>query len=118
MKKSLLTVLMAVCGMVATAQSYGILVNGKMYFAGEPTSEFEGFQQYLINKRNGRSIRVGIIFILIANIKNNLIIAALSFSIVGSKFLDGINSQPVSFSDKGAYHTGGTQNKINALVQL
>ncbi len=47
MKKSLLTVLMAVCGMVATAQSYGILVNGKMYFAGEPAGEFEGFQQYL-----------------------------------------------------------------------
>ena len=29
------------------AQSYGILVNGKTYFAGSLTSEFEGFTQYL-----------------------------------------------------------------------
>ena len=47
MKKTLLTVLMAVCGLVATAQNYGILVNGKMYYAGEYTTEFEGFTQYL-----------------------------------------------------------------------
>ena len=30
-----------------SAASYGILVNGRMYFAGEPAGEFEGFQQYL-----------------------------------------------------------------------
>ena len=29
------------------AASYGILVNGKTYFAGEPAGEYEGFQQYL-----------------------------------------------------------------------
>jgi hypothetical protein len=29
------------------AASYGILVNSKTYFAGEPAGEFEGFQQYL-----------------------------------------------------------------------
>ena len=29
------------------AQSYGILVNGKIYFAGSYTDEFEGFTQYL-----------------------------------------------------------------------
>ena len=30
-----------------SAASYGILVNGKTYFAGEKVDEFEGFQQYL-----------------------------------------------------------------------
>lgn len=30
-----------------SAASYGILVNGKTYFAGEPAGEFEGFSQYL-----------------------------------------------------------------------
>ena len=30
-----------------SAASYGILVNGTTYFAGEPAGEFEGFQQYL-----------------------------------------------------------------------
>lgn len=30
-----------------SAASYGILVNGKIYFAGTKTSEFEGFTQYL-----------------------------------------------------------------------
>lgn len=30
-----------------SAADFGILVNGKMYFAGEPAGEFEGFQQYL-----------------------------------------------------------------------
>ena len=29
------------------AQSYGILVNGKIYFQGTKVDEFEGFQQYL-----------------------------------------------------------------------
>lgn len=30
-----------------SAASYGILVNGNMYFAGTHTDDFEGFQQYL-----------------------------------------------------------------------
>ncbi len=30
-----------------SAASYGILVNGKTYFAGSPAGEFEGFTQYL-----------------------------------------------------------------------
>ena len=37
-------VLMAVS---MSAASYGILVNGKIYFAGTKVDEFEGFQQYL-----------------------------------------------------------------------
>ena len=37
-------VAVAACAM---AGSYGILVNGTTYFAGEPAGEFEGFQQYL-----------------------------------------------------------------------
>ena len=38
-----------------SAASYGILVNGKMYFAGEKTGEFEGFTQYLahVQVQNG-----------------------------------------------------------------
>lgn len=35
------------CAIGSFAQSYGILVNGKMYFAGSYTDEFEGFTQYL-----------------------------------------------------------------------
>lgn len=37
-------VAVAACAM---AGSYGILVNGTTYYAGEPAGEFEGFQQYL-----------------------------------------------------------------------
>ena len=33
--------------MALHAASYGILVNGKTYFAGTPAGEYEGFQQYL-----------------------------------------------------------------------
>ena len=33
--------------MALQAASYGILVNGKTYFAGTPAGEYEGFQQYL-----------------------------------------------------------------------
>lgn len=33
--------------MLMQAASYGILVNGKMYFAGSLQDEFEGFTQYL-----------------------------------------------------------------------
>jgi len=35
------------CATMAFAQNYGILVNGRYYFAGEYTTEFEGFTQYL-----------------------------------------------------------------------
>ncbi len=37
----------ALCAVGLQAQSYGILVNGKIYFAGSYTDEFEGFTQYL-----------------------------------------------------------------------
>ena len=35
------------CATMSFAQNYGILVNGRYYFAGEYTDEFEGFTQYL-----------------------------------------------------------------------
>jgi len=46
---------MLLCATLAQAQSYGILVNGKMYFAGEYADEFEGFTQYLskVQVKNG-----------------------------------------------------------------
>ena len=50
MKKVFLVWLMAVCAMVASAQSYGILVNGKMYYAASyrgPDGNGEGFEEYL-----------------------------------------------------------------------
>ncbi|MDY5650851.1 MAG: hypothetical protein SPF23_02235 [Paludibacteraceae bacterium] len=37
----------ALTALSMSAASYGILVNGKTYFAGEQTGEFEGFTQYL-----------------------------------------------------------------------
>ena len=46
MKKTI-TMLFLLCAAMLQAQNYGILVNGKMYFAGSKTDEFEGFQQYL-----------------------------------------------------------------------
>ena len=39
--------LIVLCAVGMQAQSYGILVNGKIYFAGSYTDEFEGFTQYL-----------------------------------------------------------------------
>lgn len=47
MKKifTLCTALM--CAVLTFGESYGILVNGKTYYAGTKTDEFEGFQQYL-----------------------------------------------------------------------
>ena len=46
--KKIFTLLAAVAvAACAMAGSYGILVNGTTYFAGEPAGEFEGFQQYL-----------------------------------------------------------------------
>ena len=46
MRKTFLMVAMMVCVLMQAA-SYGILVNGKMYFAGSLQDEFEGFTQYL-----------------------------------------------------------------------
>ncbi len=46
--KKIFTVFAAMCmALSMSAASYGILVNGKTYFAGELTGEFEGFTQYL-----------------------------------------------------------------------
>ena len=47
MKRFFLILWAAVLAMGMSAASYGILVNGKTYFAGEKVDEFEGFQQYL-----------------------------------------------------------------------
>ena len=47
MKKVSLLVVAMLCATFGFAQSYGILVNDSMYFAGEYVEEFEGFQQYL-----------------------------------------------------------------------
>lgn len=43
-----------------SAASYGILVNGKTYFAGTQVDEFEGFQQYLahVPVQNGDKIQL------------------------------------------------------------
>ena len=40
--------------MLMQAASYGILVNGKMYFAGSLQDEFEGFTQYLAENERWR----------------------------------------------------------------
>ena len=46
--KTILSILLSfTAALTLNAASYGILVNGKTYFAGEATGEFEGFQQYL-----------------------------------------------------------------------
>ena len=47
MKKTFLMVAAMMVSVLMQAASYGILVNGNTYFAGEKTSEFEGFTQYL-----------------------------------------------------------------------
>ena len=47
MKKTFLMMAAMMISMLMQAASYGILVNGTTYFAGEPAGEFEGFQQYL-----------------------------------------------------------------------
>ena len=47
MKKTVVLFFAMLCAIMSQAASYGILVNGKMYFAGEYTTEFEGFTQYL-----------------------------------------------------------------------
>ena len=47
MKKTGLILMAMLCCSMGWAASYGILVNGKMYFAGSLQDEFEGFTQYL-----------------------------------------------------------------------
>lgn len=47
MKKIFSLFAAAMMALSMSAASYGILVNGKTYFAGEPAGEFEGFTQYL-----------------------------------------------------------------------
>ena len=47
MKKTIIIFAALVCSLALHAASYGILVNGKTYFAGTPAGEYEGFQQYL-----------------------------------------------------------------------
>ena len=50
MKKRISIILMMVlCATMSWAASYGILVNGKMYYQGAKVDEFEGFTQYLAN---------------------------------------------------------------------
>lgn len=50
MKKRISVILMMVlCATMSWAASYGILVNGKMYYQGSKVDEFEGFTQYLAN---------------------------------------------------------------------
>ena len=47
MKKIFTLFAAAMMALSMSAASYGILVNGKTYYAGEPAGEFEGFTQYL-----------------------------------------------------------------------
>ena len=47
MKKIFTFFAAALTALSMSAASYGILVNGTTYYAGEPTGEYEGFQQYL-----------------------------------------------------------------------
>jgi len=47
MKKIFAVIAAAMMVMSVSAGSYGILVNGKTYFAGTQVDEFEGFKQYL-----------------------------------------------------------------------
>ena len=50
MKKRISVILMMVlCATMSWAASYGILVNGKIYYQGAKVDEFEGFTQYLAN---------------------------------------------------------------------
>ena len=47
MKKFITLCAAMLCAAMSFGASYGILVNGKTYFAGSLTGEFEGFTQYL-----------------------------------------------------------------------
>ena len=60
MKKTGLILAALLCCMTGWAQSYGILVNGKMYFQGSMVDEFEGFTQYLahVQVANGDKLQL------------------------------------------------------------
>ena len=47
MKKFFLILAVFVSAMSLQAASYGILVNDTVYFAGTPSGQYEGFDQYL-----------------------------------------------------------------------
>lgn len=47
MRKLLSILFVSLFAISTFADNYGILVNGKTYFAGEPAGEYEGFNQYL-----------------------------------------------------------------------
>lgn len=47
MRKLFLILFVSLFAFSTFADNYGILVNGKTYYAGEPAGEFEGFAQYL-----------------------------------------------------------------------
>ena len=52
MRKTFFLLIAMCCAVMVQAQSYGILVNGKMYFAAEykgPDGQGEGFEEYLAN---------------------------------------------------------------------
>ncbi len=55
MRKTFLMMAAMMVSVLMQAASYGILVNGKMYFAGSLQDEFEGFTQYLarVQVKNG-----------------------------------------------------------------
>lgn len=48
-KRTSVILMMVLCATMSWAASYGILVNGKMYYQGAKVDEFEGFTQYLAN---------------------------------------------------------------------
>ena len=60
MKKTFVMMAAMMVSVLMQAASYGILVNGKTYFAGELTGEFEGFTQYLahVQVSNGDKVQL------------------------------------------------------------
>ena len=60
MKKTFVMMAAMMVSVLMQAASYGILVNGKTYFAGELTGEFEGFTQYLahVQVSNGDKLQL------------------------------------------------------------
>ena len=47
MRKTIVLLWVALWALSASAQHFGILVNGQTYYAGTKVDEFEGFTQYL-----------------------------------------------------------------------
>ena len=60
MKKFLTFAFVLLWATMSFAQHYGILVNGKTYFAGTKVDEYEGFQQYLahVSVKNGDELQL------------------------------------------------------------